>query len=520
MGVVYGASFKAITAIHQGSSQVLAQLRLPSTAEDKAEDYVLHPSLMDGALQAAVGLIEVGVESSQTRLPFALESLRIVSPCTREMFGWVRCSPGSQAADKVVKLDIDLCDDRGNICVQMQGFSSRVLSKDSSTAAAQDQVIGSLLATPVWQAGGVEACAEASKVEYTEHQVILCELSQVDVRELGSLLPHSQCVLLDAGEDKSIAQRYSEYALACFEGIKRILGGKPAGKVLMQIVIGGDQEHAVFAGLSGLLKTAALENPQLLGQLIFATPQTTTEELGRQLQAEKAGGGRDTLIRYERGARQVLGWQEVPADPEKPQAGFKAQGVYLITGGLGALGVLFAREILEQARESRIVLSGRSALGSEKQVLLDGLCAQAGRLSYRQVDLGDLAQVRQLIAGIQDEYGQLNGILHSAGMIADNFILKKASAEFSEVLAPKVTGTYNLDQASQDVELDFFMLFSSIAGALGNLGQADYATANGFMDHFAANRNVQMAAKQRHGRTRSINLPMWQARGRGIDTAI
>src|SRR5258707_10238919 len=317
--------------------------------------------------------------------------------------------------------------------------------------------IGALLVTPVWQGSGEEACAEASRVEYTEHQVILCELSQVNVGELGSLLPHSQCVLLDAGEDKSIAQRYSEYALACFEGIKRILGGKPAGKVLMQIVIGGDQEHAVFAGLSGLLKTAALENPQLLGQLIFATPQTTTEELGRQLQAEKAGGGRDTLIRYERGARQVLGWQEVPADPEKPQAGFKAQGVYLITGGLGALGVLFAREILEQARESRIVLSGRSALGSEKQVLLDGLCAQAGRLSYRQGDLGDLAQVRQLIAGIQDEYGQLNGILHSAGMIAGNFILKKASAEISEVLAPKVPGTYKLDQATQDAELEFFM---------------------------------------------------------------
>ena len=140
-------------------------------------------------------------------------------------------------------------------------------------------------------------------------------------------------------------------------------------------------------------------------------------------------------------------------------------------------------------------------------------------MSYRQLDLGDLDQVQQLIAAIKDEYGQLNGILHSAGMIADNFILKKSGAQFSEVLAPKVTGAFNLDRASQDVELDFFVLFSSVAGAMGNLGQADYATANGFMDQFATYRNRQVAAKERYGRTRSINWPLWQAGGMGVDPA-
>ena len=104
-------------------------------------------------------------------------------------------------------------------------------------------------------------------------------------------------------------------------------------------------------------------------------------------------------------------------------------------------------------------------------------------------------------------------------MIADDFILKKSSAQFREVLAPKVTGAYNLDQASRNVELDFFVLFSSLAGALGNLGQADYAAANGFLDQFAAHRNRQVAANERHGRTRSINWPLWQAGGMGVDPA-
>ena len=383
----------------------------------------------------------------------------------------------------------------------------------------QGKRIGALLVTPVWQASGEEASAEASKVEYMEHHVILCELSEVNVGELGSLVAHSQCLSLQAGEQKNIAQRYSEYAVACLERIQGILQGKPAGQVLVQIVVADYEEQVLFAGLTGLLKTAALENPQLTGQLILVPVDVRAEELARQLQEEKPRG-RDPLIKYEQGARQVLRWQDVPADRGKPPNAFHEQGVYLITGGLGGLGVLFAKEILEQTGQGRVVLTGRSPLSAEIRALLDGLCAQAGRLSYRQVDLGNLEQVKQLIAAVQEQYYQLNGILHSAGLIADNFILRKASAEFSEVLGPKVSGTYNLDQASREVELDFFVLFSSIAGTLGNLGQADYATANGFMDQFAWYRNRQVEAKQRQGRTRSINWPLWQAGGMGIDPAI
>jgi polyketide synthase PksL len=382
----------------------------------------------------------------------------------------------------------------------------------------QEQKIGALLVTPIWQASAVEASDEARKIDYTEHHVVLCELSKVDAKELRALVPHGNYLSLEAMGQKNIAQRYSEYALACFERIQAILQGKTRGKALTQIVIGDHQEQALFAGLAGLLKTAALENPRFIGQLILVPAQTTAEELGRLLREEKTHSP-DPLIRYEQGERQVLGWQEAPEDQEKPPIAFKDQGVYLITGGLGSLGLLFAREIIAEARQARVVLTGRSALDAGKQSLLDGLSALEGRLSYRQVDLGDPDQVRRLIASIQDECGQLNGILHCAGMIADNFILKKTGGEFREVLAPKVTGTYNLDQASQDVDLDFFALFSSIASAMGNVGQADYATANGFMDQFAAYRNRQTATGERRGWMLSINWPLWQAGGMRIDQA-
>ena len=127
--------------------------------------------------------------------------------------------------------------------------------------------------------------------------------------------------------------------------------------------------------------------------------------------------------------------------------------------------------------------------------------------------------VDDLIQTIQADYGSLNGIIHSAGVIRDNFILKKTNDEFREVLAPKVTGLVNLDQASKDCSLDFFILFSSVAGAFGNPGQADYATANAFMDAYARYRKALVAAKERQGQTLAINWPLWQAGGMHVDEA-
>jgi acyl transferase domain-containing protein/enoyl-CoA hydratase/carnithine racemase/acyl carrier protein/cyclopropane fatty-acyl-phospholipid synthase-like methyltransferase len=360
-----------------------------------------------------------------------------------------------------------------------------------------------LLATPVWQASGAPASDGERQFDYAEHHVILCDLP---------LLAQSDWLSLHAEPQQNIAQRYSEHALACFERIRSILQAKPRGNVLVQIVVPGHEEQVLLAGLSALLETAALENPRIAGQLIIVSADISAEELSRRLEEEKLRAP-DALVRYAQSGRQVRRWQEVQADLAKPPVAFKNDGVYLITGGLGGLGILFAKEILGQASAARVVLTGRGASSSDERALLDD------RVSYRQLDVVDPGQVEQVIAGLVEEYGRLDGILHCAGMLADNFILKKNGAEFREVLAPKVTGTFNLDQASRNLELDFFVLFSSVAGAMGNVGQADYAAANGFMDQFAAYRNRLVGAGQRQGRTRSINWPLWEAGGMGADPA-
>jgi hypothetical protein len=130
MGLYYGLAHQGIKVIHQGEKQALAQLRLPEVVEKEYGDFgfVLHPSLMDSALQSAIGFTEdLNQISSQPSLPFALENLRILSPCKKVMYSWIRYSPNNKTDGKLSKLDIDLIDQDGNICVQMRGFTSRIL---------------------------------------------------------------------------------------------------------------------------------------------------------------------------------------------------------------------------------------------------------------------------------------------------------------------------------------------------------------------------------------------------------
>ncbi len=140
-GVRYGPVYQGITSVYVGEKQLLAELAIPSAVADEAmvldEGFVLHPILMDSALQAAFDLVS---PENQPSLPLALESLRILGACTKEMVAWVRYAPGGNVEHANLPLDIDLCDRQGNVCIQMRGVtyereSLREMERSSQAAA-------------------------------------------------------------------------------------------------------------------------------------------------------------------------------------------------------------------------------------------------------------------------------------------------------------------------------------------------------------------------------------------------
>ncbi len=512
MGIDYGPGHQGIEKVYVGLGQVLAKLYLPSVVSETRDQFILHPSLMDSALQASIGLI-MGSSTPLLSLPFALQELKVFSKCTCAMWALIRYSNGSKAGDKVQKLDIDLCDEIGNICVQMKGFSSRVLEGEvGSVGSSVAETVGMLRLTPLWKQQ--DAQGENMASDYADHVVILCEPKKEIQESIETAMKGIHCFTLKS-EHSGIDQRFQTYAVQVFEKIQSIIKGKTTGKVLVQIVVSTENEQQLFLAFSGLLKTAQLENKNLIGQLIGLDGWKDSKGIIEKLTENSRS--KATQIQYQKGKRQVMTWSEIGVSDKEVSVPWKDQGIYLITGGVGGLGIIFARDIAHKVKNATIILTGRSPLSEEKQEKLKELESLGIRTEYKQVDVIQKKAVADLIKDIQKKFGSLNGIIHAAGVNRDNFIIKKTKDELLEVLAPKVTGLVNLDLASKDLSLDFFVLFSSIAGSLGNLGQIDYSAANAFMDAYAKYRNDLVVANQRQGQTLSINWPLWKDGGMHVD---
>ena len=525
MGLEYGSSFRGIRQIYQGEGEVLAEISLAEVSQQDLSVYLIHPGIMDSALQASIGLSQsISGLGKQASIPFALEELTLFSACRNVMFVWIRYSKDNQISGKVEKFDLDLMDDKGQLCIQMKGFSTRSVGGLESPQLVSE-TSECLQAVPVWQTVDIDSSKHR---HFDQRYLVLCDLSAIDVKTLNiktsdHQLGENHLRILSTDTEKNLAENYQAIGKVCFKQLQDLLKSKPTGKILFQIVIANQGETAVLAGLSGLLKTAMLENPQLHGQLILTEHSLNNDVLNKQLAASVKILD-EGIIRFQDNQLSRLSWLEVaPVVTPDLTSGwaFKAQGVYLITGGLGGLGRIWAQEILSNSPQAKVILTGRQNLtakewNSHKKKLLKLLSLKDAQLSYHKLDLNDLSQVQQLISQIVDLHHQLNGIIHTAGMIADNFILHKTEELFDQVLMPKVAGTYHLDKASEGIELDFMLLFSSVVSCFGNSGQSDYATANGFIDQFAVYRNGLVAAKKRQGQTLSINWPLWAEGGMRI----
>jgi thioester reductase-like protein len=173
--------------------------------------------------------------------------------------------------------------------------------------------------------------------------------------------------------------------------------------------------------------------------------------------------------------------------PQNPSFKVCADAGYLITGGLGGLGRFFAHWLASQGAGA-VLLTGRRPLDSDGAAFLDELEALGCKPAYVAVDVSD----RKALERALDEHGRLplRGIIHAAGVADDASLHQLDWPHFARVLAPKVSGAWNLHRLTAHVPLDFFALCSSASGWLGNPGQANYAAANTWLDSFAAWRRA------------------------------
>ncbi|MBG0569330.1 SDR family NAD(P)-dependent oxidoreductase, partial [Actinoplanes aureus] len=317
--------------------------------------------------------------------------------------------------------------------------------------------------------------------------------------DLGSLGARLDVVHLRGSDPASAPDDPVDDVLLPLAGLLRALLGVTALERLRLLYIHatGPDEAAVTA----VLRTLAQEDSRFTGRrLELAAPSggIKPDRLPAVCRDELAAP--DTVeIRYVDGVRHRRRLRPAGAGSE-PVPAVRPGAAYLITGGAGGLGRAFADHLLAQG--ARVVLAGRSPAGAE---LRDWLGARRA-VTYVQADVTDEADLRRLVAAGRERFGPLHGVVHAAGMVRDRLLPDKTEPEMRAVTAAKVAGTVLLDRVTATEPLDFFVVFSSLAGVLGNAGQADYAYANAYQAEYLAHR-------QGPGRSAVLHWPLWESGG-------
>jgi NADPH:quinone reductase-like Zn-dependent oxidoreductase/acyl carrier protein len=190
-------------------------------------------------------------------------------------------------------------------------------------------------------------------------------------------------------------------------------------------------------------------------------------------------------------------------------ASVRNDGTYLVTGGLGGLGLVTAEWLVEQGAR-HLVLISRTEPSEDAAARIRKLEALGAQVVTARTDVSREDEVRDLFAHMDAELPPLRGVIHSAGVLDDGVLLQQTWERFVTVMAPKVTGSWLLHEMTRERDLDFFVLFSSVVSVLGGSASGNHAAANAFLDALAPfRRSLGLPAV-------SINWGAWAETGAAV----
>lgn len=400
-------------------------------------------------------------------------------------------------------------------------FTDRDEIADSGPLAQENRQFKKLYFEPAWKEQNIlkrqDATAERHRI------IVLYDGSTTLQASVRQNINNADVVLLVSDTEdppSGIEDKFTQL----LKVIQNQLQQKTATEALVQVVADSNETGKYAHALGGLLKTAYLENPKLHSQSItidrFHSLSThTILQLVQDEALSHKQGAIDIHYKGEPLQRTVKQLQEVNFKSENILPYCKENGVYVITGGSGSLGLLIADHIASQAK-IKLALIGRSKLNAAKEEQIHRLIRKGAEAVYLEADISRETDTVNAFNAIKDKFGSITGIFHCAGVLKDQFIIRKDPSEIPDVFHPKVRGFWNVDNITRDEKLDFMVIFSSVSAILGNLGQADYAGANAFMDHFAMARQEKVKNGERHGKTVTINWPLWSEGGMRIDSGL
>ena len=534
-GFEFGPAFRWLNEVSIGEAIAFGRPQRPSVVTET--DHVVHPCLIDACFQ----LMGVLIDDTETALPFAIASLEV--PASGH--GGETCWAFAEWHDKR-RWSISLVDDAGCVRFSVDDLEVRPIptdtgwrnnwfygvqweQRDQSAVATtgtrhpwlifaehdDPDSVGRQLAIALAEQGDEPWLVyQGQRFEQRDEDRALSidPLAPADYQRLLSdhrsangivyLWPIDVEVPSSTDDLDPILQRLGQSLLALVQALIAIENPPTVWFVTRdaQTVIDTDVTTGLLQSLVfGVGRVTAQEHPDLDCRLVDLQSandgHAQIQELLTEL-AQPADSGQE-LVALRHGQRWVarLAFQQL----DSSSATIRPDGAYMITGGLGGLGLATAQWLVEQGAKHLVLLTRRDPDDVHADQLADFADID---LTVARADVADRAALSRVLDSIDQP---LRGIIHTAGVLDDGALVQQDWSRFAKVLEPKVQGAWNLHRLSVErgFDLDFLVLFSSTAVLFGNPGQANYVAANGFMDALAHHRRrLGLAAT-------SINWGAW-----------
>jgi myxalamid-type polyketide synthase MxaE and MxaD len=543
-GIQYGPGFRAIEYVWCKNNEALARISLPESLQYDPDVYQIHPALLDACLQV-IAATQSALFENNLYIPTGCKSIRFFSRPDRLIWSHVFIQSEPASGADILNADIRLLDGSGQITTELIGFrlqrtSRRIghlLSRQDNwlyqvrwqaqgepgtspvifrggkhwLIFSDDKGLGEELAKQLETAGDhcrLLLCNETIKELETAHDGALLKRIEKHLKEVSSPLYgiiHLWSLSIPQPSSNVFETRDIMQMLGCnsmlnlVQALTKRLAGLPRLWLVtrgVQWVKSGGPIAVEQSALWGLGKVISFEIPELKCIRIDIDPLQSNAETVPLLVKQISIDDREDQIAFRAGVRfvpRLLPFTHSTSSIS-PAVSLRADCTYLITGGLGGLGLKTAKWMTQRGAR-HLVLLGRSEPSPLAMKMVDQMRHEGIVVVIAQADVSDPAQLGQVFDKIERNMPQLRGVIHAAGVLDDGSLLNLNAERMSKVMAPKVDGTWNLHNATLHHSLDFFILFSSAVSVLGSPGQGNYAAASSYLDAMAYyRRNMGLPA--------------------------
>ncbi|MCP3102831.1 type I polyketide synthase [Myxococcus sp. K15C18031901] len=531
-GLAYGPAFRSLRELWRGGNEVLGRIAPAGAAVAEAGRYGLSPAILDACFQAVGAVLEE--TPGATYLPAGVGRVELREPGVQE--AWVHARVTRDEGPKATgyACDLELLTSEGEVVASVRRLRLRRVSRDAFLGARSKHLRNWLyeldwkerpVPIPSPHEGGAEAgprClvlvdeagvgarlvdalgARGWRVSTARHPARALSFDVAHVESLvarkddASPLHVVDLWSLDAqGSEWGVADVALAHATRGLALAQALLRARQGTDVSLWLVtratqaVAGDvvADAPVGASLWGLGKAIAREHPELHCRRVDLARERSPEDADRLLAELLARTDEDEVALRDtrRWVPRLVRSRRVPLSGAEPEPALRGDGSYLITGGLGGLGLAVARRLVERGA-GHLVLVGRGAPSGAARAALDALREHGARVHVIACDVSAASDLTRALSGLAGEVPPIRGVIHAAGVVDDGLFTQMTPERFSRVFASKVAGAWNLHRAFASEELDFFILFSSAASLMGSAGQANYVAANAFLDSLAHHR--------------------------------